>query len=173
MFRAISFYTRSHHLHCLPGVVLLRCSTPTARRFALSPSAALARSSHTASRNVRRCVLSKCLTLSDSSAQRIRGSYSPLMRFVTFASWNGSTSGCWARVLKFEYYSFWIFFVVMILVVGPVTTQQLVGIIAGYGGELPHYHLFLIGDTCNSVEGRDITEKLSKIQCQTLSFQHH
>ena len=46
---------RSHHLPCFPGVVLLRCSTPTARRFALSPSAALARSSHTAARNVRRC----------------------------------------------------------------------------------------------------------------------
>ena len=46
---------RSHHLPCIPGVALLRCSTPTARRVALSPSAALARSSHHASHRVRRC----------------------------------------------------------------------------------------------------------------------
>jgi hypothetical protein len=75
--------------HCIParftspplfsGVARLRCSTPTARRVALSPSAAPARSSHHAPHRVRRCVLSKCLTLSDSLARRIRGSGSPLL----------------------------------------------------------------------------------------------
>jgi hypothetical protein len=39
---------RSHHLLCFPGVALFRCITPTARRVALSPSAVLARYSHTA-----------------------------------------------------------------------------------------------------------------------------
>jgi hypothetical protein len=46
---------RSQTLPCFPGVAALRYSTPTARRVALSPSAAPARSSHTAARNVRHC----------------------------------------------------------------------------------------------------------------------
>ena len=59
--------------------------TPLACRAAPAPAAAPARFSHHAPHRVRRCVLSKCITLSDSVARRIRGSDSPLMRLVTFA----------------------------------------------------------------------------------------
>jgi hypothetical protein len=52
--------------------------TPLACRDAPAPAAAPARSSHHASHRVRRCLLSTCLTLSDSFARRTRGSDSPL-----------------------------------------------------------------------------------------------
>ena len=60
-------------------------NTPLACRDAPAPAAAPARSSHHASHRVRRCVLSKCITLSDSLARRTGGSDSPLMRLLTFA----------------------------------------------------------------------------------------
>jgi hypothetical protein len=59
--------------------------TPLACRAAPAPAAAPARSSHHAPHRVRRCVLSKCITLSDSLARRTGGSDSPLMRLLTFA----------------------------------------------------------------------------------------
>ena len=74
----------SHHLPCFPECPVDRM-TPMACRVAPAPAAAPARSSHHAPHRVRRCVLSTCITLSDSVARRIRGSDSPLMRFVTFA----------------------------------------------------------------------------------------
>jgi len=96
--RLRSLHSDSLHITSLafPIGFWLRCSTPLACRAAPAPAAALARSSHTASRNVRRCWSYSCGTLSDSSARRIRGSDSPLMRFVTFAPWSGAPSGRWA-----------------------------------------------------------------------------
>jgi len=52
--------------------------TPPARHVVTAPAAAPAHSSHHAPHPVRRCVLSTCLTLSDSFARRTRGSDSPL-----------------------------------------------------------------------------------------------
>jgi hypothetical protein len=59
--------------------------TPLVCCDAPAPAADSARSSHHASHRVRRCGWDTCITLGDSLAQRIRGSDSPLIRFVTFA----------------------------------------------------------------------------------------
>jgi len=75
---------RSHHLPCFPDCPVGKM-TPLACRDASAPAAAPARSSHTASRNVRCCWSGPCITLSDSLARHTGGSDSPLMRLVTFA----------------------------------------------------------------------------------------
>ena len=75
----------SHHLAAFLRLIV-GTKTPLACRVAPAPAAAPARSSHHAPHRVRRCVLSKCITLSDSLARRTGGSDSPLMRLLTFAS---------------------------------------------------------------------------------------
>ena len=74
----------SHHLAVSLRLIRQTKTHPLARRLAAG-LAVPARSSHHASHRVRRCVLSKCITLSDSLARRTGGSDSPLMRLLTFA----------------------------------------------------------------------------------------